>query len=162
MIKSKFGLWNNKGLAGLLVLTLLITSMSCVIPQGNTVLVTRVIDGDTIEIEGGAKIRYIGIDAPEIAYAQQAGEFFGQEASEKNRELVEGKRVYLEKDTQNEDDHGRLLRYVWVNDMMVNAELVKLGYAYSYTCPPNVKYQKYFLQLEEEAREQEQGLWATR
>ena len=87
-------------------------------------------------------------------------EYFGQEAAEKNRELVEGKRVRLEKDVQDRDEHGRLLRYVWLDDIMVNAELVRLGYAYSYSLPPNVKYQEPFLQLEKKAREQGLGLWA--
>ena len=137
------------------------TGVSHLSLNNNTVLVTRVIDGDTIEIVGGARVRYIGIDAPETVHPEKPVEYFGKEASEKNRELVGGKRVYLEKDVQDEDKYGRLLRYVWVDDMMVNAELVRLGYAYSYTYPPNVKYQKYFLQLEKEARDQGRGLWVN-
>ena len=117
-------------------------------------MVTRVIDGDTIEIEGGYHVRYIGIDAPE-----KWEPFYG-EATEVNRNLVEGKKVYLEKDVEDKDDNGRLLRYVWLDNTMVNAELVKLGYAYSYSYPPNTKYQQYFLQLEKEAREQKLALWS--
>ena len=131
------------------------------LPDKGIVLVTRVIDGDTIEIEGGATVRYIGIDTPETVHPEKPVEYFGKEATEKNREFVEEKRVYLEKDVQDKDKYGRLLRYVWVDDVMVNAELVRLGYAYSYTYPPNVKYQKYFLQLEKEAREEGRGLWAN-
>ena len=123
-------------------------------------LVTRVIDGDTIEIQGGERVRYIGIDAPEIVHPSKPVEYFGEEATEKNRELVEGKRVRLEGDVEDRDEYGRWLRYVWRDDVMVNAELVRLGYAYSYSLPPNVKYQELFLQLEQEAREQGLGLWA--
>ena len=116
-------------------------------------VVTRVIDGDTIEIEGGERVRYIGIDTPEV------GEPYYQEATEANRNLVEGKRVRLEKDVDDRDEYGRLLRYVWIYHTMVNAELVRLGYAYSYSYRPNIRYQEYILQVEKEAREQERGLW---
>jgi len=124
-----------------------------IVAYENAVLVTRVIDGDTIEIEGGAKVRYIGIDAPEI------GEPYYLEAEEANCNLVEGKKIRLEKDVEDKDKYGRLLRYVWVDDIMVNAELVRLGYAYCYSYPPNLKYQTYFLQMEKEAREHKRGLW---
>jgi micrococcal nuclease len=117
------------------------------------VLVSRVIDGDTIEVLGGERVRYIGIDAPET------GEYFAAEATEKNRELVEGKRVRLESDVEDRDEYGRLLRYVWLDDIMVNAELVRLGYAYSYSLVPNVKYRQLFLQSEREARKLCRGLW---
>ena len=117
------------------------------------VLVSRVIDGDTIEVLGGERVRYIGIDAPET------GEYFAAEATEKNRELVEGKRVRLESDVEDRDEYGRLLRYVWLGDIMVNAELVRLGCAYSYSLVPNVKYRQLFLQSEREARELCRGLW---
>ncbi len=127
----------------------------------DTVLVTRVIDGDTIEIEGGETIRYIGIDTPETVHPEKPVEYFGKEASEKNRELVEGRIVRLEKDIQNKDAYGRLLRYVWLGDTMVNVELVRLGYAYSYSFPPNVTYQELILQAEQEARQNERGLWAA-
>lgn len=124
------------------------------------VLVIRVIDGDTVEIQGGDRVRYLGIDTPEIVHPSEPVEYFGKEATEKNHELVEGKRVTLERDVEDRDEYGRLLRYVWRDGIMVNAELVRLGYAYSYSLPPNVKYQELFLQLEKEAREQRLGLWA--
>lgn len=161
MTHHKFGLLNKRYLIGLLTLCLILacTGINCLSHDKDTVRVTEVIDGDTIEIEGGVRIRYIGIDTPETVHPEKLVEYFGKEATEKNRELVEGKRVYLEKDVQDKDKYGRLLRYVWVGDTMVNAELVRLGYAYSYTHPPNVKYQKLFLQLEKEAREARRGLW---
>ena len=120
------------------------------------VLVTLVIDGDTIEIEGGERVRYLGINAPEPA------EEYGIEAFEANQSLVAGKRVTLEADIQDKDEYGRLLRYVYIDDVMVNAELVREGYAYSYSRPPNIKYQEMFLQLENEARDRKLGLWLSK
>jgi micrococcal nuclease len=125
-------------------------------------LVVRVIDGDTIEVDIEGRIfdvRYIGIDTPEIVHPTKGEEAYGKEASEKNRELVEGKTVILEKDVSETDQYGRLLRYVYVDDLFVNAELVRLGYAQVSTYPPDVKYQELFLQLQKEARENSRGLW---
>jgi micrococcal nuclease len=120
------------------------------------VRVVRVIDGDTIEVEGGARVRYIGIDAPEV-YPQT--EYYGPEAWTRNRELMEGKTVTLEKDVSETDVYGRLLRYVWVDGVFVNGELVRLGYARAISYPPDTKYQERLAQLEEEAREARRGLW---
>ncbi|MBI2836480.1 MAG: thermonuclease family protein [Chloroflexi bacterium] len=120
----------------------------------DTALVIRVIDGDTIDIEGGIRVRYIGIDTPE------RDEVFYREATEANRRLVEGKNVRLEKDVSDKDRYGRLLRYVWVGDRMVNVELVRLGMAEAKSYPPDVKYQDYFEQLEKEARAAGRGVWA--
>ena len=124
-----------------------------------TFRVTRVVDGDTIEIEGGDKVRYIGIDTPETVDPRKPIQCFGIEASKKNKELVEGKTVRLEKDITDRDKYSRLLRYVWVGDLFVNLELVKQGFASSYSYPPDVKYQKEFLAAETEAREAQRGLW---
>ncbi len=155
MTRHKFGLWDKWRLAIILALVLTLLITGCGRVSENTVFVTRVIDGDTIEIEGGYRVRYIGIDTPE------RDEPYYWEASGVNRNLVEGKEIRLEKDVENKDEYGRLLRYVWVDDTMVNAELVRLGYAYSYSYPPNVKYQAYFLQMENEAREHKWGLWGS-
>jgi micrococcal nuclease len=152
MTDHKFGLCNRLLLVSL-ILIFSISFLSCD-KTGNSVLVIHVIDGDTIEIEGGYYVRYIGIDTPE------KGDPLYGEATQANRNLVEGRKVHLEADVEDKDDNGRLLRYVWLDNTMVNAELVKLGYAYSYSYPPNVKYQVYFLQLEREAREQKLGLWS--
>jgi len=135
-------------------------------PSGLTTgVVTRVIDGDTIHVNIGGwiyKVRYIGIDTPETKHPQKPVEWMGKEAAAKNEELVGGKVVGLEKDVSQSDKYGRLLRYVWIGDLMVNAELVRLGFAYVSTYPPDVKYQKRFLKLQREARENGRGLWSTR
>ena len=124
--------------------------------------VTRVIDGDTIEVnlEGTTyKVRYIGIDTPETVHPSQPVECFGEEASDKNSELVAGKIVRLAKDVSETDKYGRLLRYVWVGDIFVNDYLVRQGYAYASTYPPDVKYADQFAQAQTEAIENNRGLW---
>ena len=154
MTRHKFGLWNKGQLTIALALVLALLTAGCSRADENAVFVTRVIDGDTIEIEGGYRVRYIGIDAPE----RDDPYYF--EALEANRILVEGKKVRLEKDVEDKDEYGRLLRYVWVDNTMINAELISLGYAYSYSLSPNLRYREYFLQLEKEARERGKGLWS--
>jgi micrococcal nuclease len=120
--------------------------------------VLNVVDGDTIEvaINGQAyTLRYAGIDTPE------QGDPFGPEAAAANRELLGGNSVYLEKDVSETDKYGRLLRYVWVGEVMVNAEMLRLGYAHASTQPPDERYHDLFLELEREAREAGRGFWAS-
>ena len=143
------------GKTWLLAISLLILLLLCgCISPSDTATVTRVIDGDTIAIEGDYRVRYIGIDTPEIEEA------FGLEAFEANRRLVEGKVVRLERDVSEVDKYGRLLRYAYIDDIFVNAELVRAGLAYAKTYPPDTKYQDYLENLEREAREAGRGMWA--
>jgi micrococcal nuclease len=124
--------------------------------------VVRVVDGDTINVQLAdrvEKIRYIGVNAPEIHHPIKGEEPGGRAAAQVNRGLVIGRRVRLELDVQPRDRYGRLLAYVWVGDTMVNAELVRLGYAQVMTVPPNVRYQDLFLKLQREARDAGRGLW---
>src|SRR3990167_3697952 len=123
--------------------------------------VTRVVDGDTIEIEGGERVRHIGIDTPETVDPRKPVQCFGVEASNKNKELVSGKRVRLEKDVSETDKYGRLLRYIYIGDTFVNLELVKQGFAYSSTYPPDVKHQSQFTEAQRQAKEQNKGLWSS-
>lgn len=125
------------------------------------VKVTRVIDGDTIEIEGGEKVRYIGIDTPETMDPRKPVQCFGVESSKKNKELVEGKTVRLEKDITDRDKYNRLLRYVWLDNTLINLSLVEGGFAYSYSYPPDIKYQDKFVVAQKEAREAKVGLWSA-
>ena len=124
------------------------------------VKVIRVIDGDTVEIENGEKVRYIGMDTPETVDPRKPVQCFGKEASLKNKNLVEGKEVELEVDISNIDKYGRLLRYVWLNGVMINEELVKEGYARVETIPPDVKYSQILLSAEKDARSNNRGLWS--
>jgi len=127
--------------------------------NGDLVKVVRVIDGDTIEIEGGEHVRYIGIDTSETVDPRKPVQCFGVEASNKNKELIEGKMVRLEKDITDRDKYNRLLRYVYVSDTFINLELVKQGFAYSYSYPPDIKYQDQFVKAQQEARVAKRGLW---
>ena len=123
----------------------------------DTARVTQVIDGDTISIEGGYHVRYIGIDTPETHPVLEA---YGMEALEANRELVEGKEVRLERDVSERDRYGRLLRYVYVDGIFVNAELVRQGLAEAKAYPPDIEYQDSLEELEAEARQAGRGIWA--
>jgi micrococcal nuclease len=137
------------------------------------VLVKRVVDGDTIVLETGERVRLIGIDTPELHESDKlyrdasrtgqdikAIQKLGRRAYEFTRNLVEGKRVSLEFDAEKRDRYKRLLAYVYLKDgTFVNAEIVKQGYASLMTIPPNVKYADLFLGLYREARENRRGLW---
>jgi micrococcal nuclease len=130
--------------------------------------VTRVVDGDTIHVDIDGRdysLRYIGIDTPETVDPRRPVGCYGAEASDRNKALVEGKQVGLEHDVSETDQFDRLLRYVWLlgedgaPTVMVNAALVRDGYAQVVTYPPDVKYQETFLALQREAREAGRGLW---
>ena len=126
---------------------------------GDTFLVTRAVDGDTIELEDGNRVRYIGVDTPESVDPRKPVQCFGKEASERNKELVKGKRARLERDVSETDRYGRLLRYVYVGNQLINLILVQEGFAHSYTYPPDVAHQKEFAAAERTAREAKKGLW---
>ena len=126
---------------------------------GPTYLVVDVIDGDTIFLDNGESVRYLGIDAPETHHPVRGQECFGPEATDRNNELVGGQRVRLEGDETDRDHFGRLLRYVYVGNTFVNAVLVEEGFAYSYYRPPNTKHYDGLLDLELQAEEQGRGLW---
>jgi micrococcal nuclease len=137
------------------------------------VLVKRVVDGDTIQIESGERVRLIGIDTPEMHESNKLYrdaqrtkqdistiQKLGLRAYAFTKNLVEAKRVSLEFDVEKRDKYGRLLAYVYLKDgTFVNAEIVKQGYASLMTIPPNVKYADLFLKLYQEARNNKRGLW---
>lgn len=123
-------------------------------PLSASARVTRIVDGDTIDLSNGKRLRYVGIDTPET------GDCLGSEATKKNKELVLDREVKLEKDVSEKDRYGRLLRFVWVGDTMINEEMVRSGYAKVYTYPPDIKYADRFVTAEREARENKRGLWA--
>ncbi len=147
---------NSRLWLGTVIFLLLLLLTGCSSPP-DTARVTRVIDGDTITIAGGYRVRYIGIDTPEVYPRVEA---FGIEAWQANRELVEGKVVRLERDVTETDRYGRLLRYVWVDNILVEAELVRMGLARAKAYPPDTKYQDYLEQMEAEARQAGRGMWA--
>jgi micrococcal nuclease len=117
-------------------------------------VVKYVVDGDTVELADGRKVRYIGINTPE------RGQPFYAEATEMNRQFVENKPVQLEFDLETFDRYGRTLAYVWSNGVQVNYQMIRQGYANAFTVQPNVRYDQLFRQMEREAREAGRGLWA--
>lgn len=126
--------------------------------------VVRVVDGDTIHVRIGARVvsvRYIGVNTPAVHRWPRGEEPGGREATAVNHELVAGKHVRLELDVQARDRYGRVLAYVWIGDVMINAELVRRGYAQVMTVPPNVRHQALFVQLQRDARDARRGLWRT-
>jgi micrococcal nuclease len=125
-------------------------------------LVTEIADGDTIKGDIGRtifKLRYIGINAPELNSTNAATRDLAHAATEMNRQLVGGKYVELEKDISETDKYDRLLRYVYVNGTMVNAELVKCGLARSIAYPPDTKYQALLNSLQDNAKSSGMGIW---
>ncbi|NVM57572.1 MAG: thermonuclease family protein, partial [Desulfobacterales bacterium] len=123
-------------------------------------LVRWVDDGDTVVLADRARVRYIGINAPEVAHEDMSAEKFGPEAGAFNRKLVYHKKVRLELDRQRHDQYGRLLAYVFLEDgTFVNAEMVRGGYAYYVFRRPNAKYDQLLLRLQREAMAKRVGLW---
>lgn len=119
----------------------------------------RVIDGDTIVLEGNEKVRLIGVDTPETVHPNKPVEHFGKEASEFTKRMVEGKKVRLEHDWQRKDKYGRTLAYVYLEDgTFLNLEIVKQGYGFAYT-KYSFKFLEEFRQAEKEARKNNRGLW---
>jgi micrococcal nuclease len=125
--------------------------------------VVEVTDGDTIEVSLDGEVedvRYIGIDTPEVD-PNIGVECFGSDASELNRELVEGERVRLVFDAERRDRYDRLLAYIYVGDTFVNAELVRRGYARTLTIEPNDTFAERFARLAQEAANAGRGLWGA-
>ena len=150
----------------ILVVTLIISYFypSNLTEQNKNIIVSKVIDGDTIELNTGERLRYIGIDTPEINFGKNP-QCYALKAKEFNKKLVENKVVKIEKDISDKDKYGRLLRYVYVNNestssaIFINEYLVRQGYAIVSTYPPDVKYIEDLLLAQKDARENNRGLW---
>lgn len=137
-----------------------------VTPAGAAVTVTRVVDGDTIwvRLSDGSeeRVRYIGMDAPEVAHEGSAGEYLGGEATTHNAGLLRMGPVRLQTDTKVRDDYGRLLAYVWAGDIFVNVQMVRDGYARARNYPPNLAHQDQLWQANDEARRAGIGIWSKK
>jgi micrococcal nuclease len=117
--------------------------------------VFQAVDGDTVELVNGQRVRLLGIDAPE------KGQHYYFEAGERLGQLVEGKEVFLEKDVSDRDSYGRLLRYVYVGSLFVNLEMVEEGYTKTFIVAPNLKYSFVFLKVENETKTKGIGIWKS-
>ena len=143
------------------------------VPDRNVYRVAYVYDGDTIKLDNGGHVRLIGIDAPEAHdneklsrdvkrrhTGRQTQLDMGEQASRFARALLQGQQVRLEFDVERRDRYHRLLAYVYLNDgTFVNEKIIREGYAYPLTVPPNVRYADRFKQWFDEARQNRRGLW---
>ncbi len=140
-----------------------------------TVFVARAVDGDTLKLSDGKRVRLIGVDTPELHYSEKLLrdsrrtrrdikdiQALGQRAAAFTKRLCEGKPVRIETDLRKTDKYGRLLAYIYLEDgTFVNGKILEEGYGQVMTIPPDVKYADYFLKLQREARESHKGLWAV-
>lgn len=140
------------------------------------IYVERAIDGDTLKLSDGSRVRLIGIDTPELHYSDKllrdakrsakkikTIQAMGKKAALFTRQLCEGKAVRLEFDVDRIDRYRRLLAYVYLEDgTFINARILEEGYAQVLTVPPNVKYADHFLKLQQDARNKHKGLWNGR
>lgn len=118
-------------------------------------VIARVVDGDTFYCSDGLRVRLIGIDAPERGQGRAARE----STLALRRLLPAGRAIRLERDIGPRDRHGRALAYAWSGDTLVNETLVRAGWAFLLTVPPNVKYVRRLEQAQKAARAGRAGLW---
>ena len=121
-------------------------------PVYSSVVVTRVVDGDTIVVEGGERVRLLDIDTPE------KGEPCSANATARLKELIDGKEIGMESRGEDRDTYGRLLRYIYLNDTMINLVMVREGWAnlYIYDKGP---YYSYFVEAEQAAKAEKLCVW---
>ena len=156
--------WSVPGIIVVALVAAFFNPSDQAITRGDFDVVERVVDGDTLLLQSGERVRLIGVDTPEIKHPKKPVEYFGKEASAFTRRVVEEKRVRLEFDQANaarghKDRYGRTLAYVFLeNGTLLNAEIIKQGYGHAYTQFPFSRMEE-FRRLEREAREEQRGLW---
>ncbi len=117
-------------------------------------------DGDTVVLDDGRKVRYIGINAPEIAHKDRKAEPLGDEAKRFNASLVHQKKVHLEFDKERTDQYARVLAYVFLADgTFVNAQLLLSGYAFFLYRYPNTKHHSFLFRSQRQAMTAGRGIW---
>jgi len=124
----------------------------------------RAVDGDTIVLDGGERVRLIGVDTPELHHPVKPVQYFAREARDFVQARVARRRVWLEYDQTRHDRYGRTLAYVFLEDgTLLNLELIERGYGFAYTkFPFRADYMARFRRAESEARRRDRGLWASR
>ena len=117
-------------------------------------------DGDTIVLTNGWRVRYIGIDAPEIDHENQKAQPYGYLARSFNKKLVWSQKIVLEFDEERHDRYGRLLAYIFLADgSCLNSRMLENGMAFYLYRRPNVKYDKRLLKKQQDAMKAQKGLW---
>jgi len=139
-------------------------ALSCTESEAeNWFFVKSVCDGDTIVMADGTRVRYIGIDTPEVQHEGSPAEPFGAKASEYNTRLVLGRKVRLEFDREKYDRYGRLLAYIYLpGDVFINQQLIEKGYAHFLYREPNTKYNDRLLRAQRKAMNAGIGIWKGR
>ncbi|HEX6984244.1 MAG TPA: thermonuclease family protein [Planctomycetaceae bacterium] len=128
---------------------------------GRTYLVERVIDGDTLVLAGGDRVRLLGVDTPETVAPGRPVEPFGPEASRFTKDRVEGKSVRLGFDKERRDRYGRLLAYVYVDGVLLNEELIRAGLSKAQLrYPYSNAMKRVFRDAEAEAKAANRGVWS--
>ena len=128
--------------------------------HGEPIKVAAAVDGDTVTLINGERIRYIGMDTPEEVDPRKPVQCFAREAADRNHQLVDGKPVKFYMDVNEKDQYGRWLGFVYLEDgTFVNLELVRQGYAFAYPFPPDISKSEEFRAAEDYARTNKLGLW---
>jgi micrococcal nuclease len=158
--------WSLPGLVLVALLAAFFNPPDPGVISGEFEYVQRVVDGDTLLLGTGERVRLIGVNTPETVHPKKAVETFGKEASAFTKRMSEGKLVRLEFDPvasrDGKDRYSRTLAYVFLHDgTHLNAEIIRQGYGLAVSGSPPFKYQEEFRRLEREAREQRRGLWAS-
>ncbi len=125
------------------------------VAQKEDKIVTRVVDGDTIVVEGGDRIRLLDIDTPE------RGEACYKEAKDRLTKMIDGKSVTLERTGENKDSYDRLLRYIFYNNTNINLLLVREGLATLYFYNKNTPYYEQLIRAEQSAKKEGLCVWKS-
>ena len=137
-------------------------------------VIVRAVDGDTavVKVDGQEKrVRFLGVDTPETVHPNKPVQFYGKEASNFTKESLNGRRVWLEYDSNPQDRYGRHLAYIWLKnpatvnestmrESMFNAKLLLGGYAKVMIIKPNKRYEAEFKKFQEEAKRARLGVWS--
>ncbi len=124
-------------------------------------VVRKIIDGNTVQLETGEIVKYIGVAAPEMN-KKEGPEFYARQAVNYNKKLVFMKKVRLEFDAKRKDEKGNMLAYVFVKKTLVNAELIRNGCARAEVQPPNLRYKDALLDAQKKAMSEDKGIWAEK
>lgn len=147
-------------LQGSALVLFILTSVCC---AEEFATVTKVIDGDTVRLEDGRRVRFIGIDTPEFhaRRGHPADKKRAQEAKDELSRLVLGRKVRLESDAESHDAFNRHLYYIWIDKVLINEVLIEKGFAKAYPFEPNVRHKELFASAEARAQEAKLGIWTT-
>ncbi len=138
-------------LFGIFLLIFLITFTSA--KKQEEFLVTKIIDGDTIKLENGQTIRMICVNTPE------KGELGFEEATNYLKSIILNKKINLKKDISEKDKYNRLLRYIYLNNTLINELIVRKGYGFAYPFEPDTKFCAKILKAEQKAKKEKLGIW---